>query len=115
MHIHRSSTKVCTSWPYLLRLRDIFVGSLGTNTVVFSVLQRLSVLRNSNQTAQLGTANFLHCCRESDATYVSLGLLTNRGLAYEGLYKWNEALKDYDEVLQTCFSFSCEFSPGMCC
>lgn len=38
-------------------------------------------------------------CREIDATYVSLGLLTNRGLAYEGLYKWKEALKDYDEVL----------------
>ena len=39
-----------------------------------------------------------YLCRESDATYVSLGLLTNRGLAYEGLYMWKEALKEYDEV-----------------
>jgi tetratricopeptide (TPR) repeat protein len=35
-----------------------------------------------------------------DPTYVSLGLLTNRGLAYEGLYMWKEALRDYDEVRQ---------------
>lgn len=36
--------------------------------------------------------------RQTDATYVSLGLLTNRGLAYEGLYMWKDALRDYDEV-----------------
>jgi hypothetical protein len=41
----------------------------------------------------------MNACREKDATYVSLGLLTNRGLAYEGLYMWKEALRDYDAVL----------------
>jgi hypothetical protein len=37
--------------------------------------------------------------RATDATYISLGLLTNRGLAYEGMYKWREALSNYDEAV----------------
>lgn len=33
-----------------------------------------------------------------DPKYVSLGLLSNRALAYEGLYQWAEALRDYNDV-----------------
>ena len=32
--------------------------------------------------------------------YKSLGLLSNRALAYEGLSDWNGALRDYDEVVR---------------
>lgn len=32
--------------------------------------------------------------------YKSLGLLSNRALAYEGLSEWSLALKDYDEVVR---------------
>jgi hypothetical protein len=30
--------------------------------------------------------------------YISLGLLSNRALAYEGLYRWKDAIAGYDEV-----------------
>lgn len=33
-----------------------------------------------------------------DPTYVSLGLLSNRALAHEGLYQWDEAIANYDKV-----------------
>ena len=32
--------------------------------------------------------------------YRSLGLLSNRALAYEGLSDWNSAIRDYDEVIR---------------
>lgn len=32
--------------------------------------------------------------------YVSLGLMSNRALAYEGLYQWRDAIRDYDQALQ---------------
>lgn len=35
---------------------------------------------------------------QSNGTYASLGLLSNRALAYEGLYKWKEAVDDYSQV-----------------
>lgn len=37
---------------------------------------------------------------QSNGTYASLGLLSNRALAYEGLYKWKEAIDDYNQVGQ---------------
>lgn len=36
--------------------------------------------------------------RTVDANYVSLGLLSNRALANEGLYRWDAAIADYDKV-----------------
>ena len=39
--------------------------------------------------------------KKVDEDYVSIGLLSNRGLAHEGLYQWKEAIADYDQVL-TC-------------
>lgn len=35
---------------------------------------------------------------QSSGTYASLGLLSNRALAYEGIYKWKEAIDDYNQV-----------------
>ena len=35
-----------------------------------------------------------------DPKYVSLGLLSNRALAYEGLYNWRSAIVDYDAALR---------------
>jgi tetratricopeptide (TPR) repeat protein len=35
-----------------------------------------------------------------DADYRSLGLLSNRALAYEGLSDWEGALRDYSEVIR---------------
>lgn len=37
---------------------------------------------------------------QSGGTYASLGLLSNRALAYEGLYKWKEAIDDYSQAIQ---------------
>jgi tetratricopeptide (TPR) repeat protein len=37
--------------------------------------------------------------RTIDPQYVSLGLLSNRALAHEGLDQWNEAIADYDKAL----------------
>ena len=44
--------------------------------------------------------------RTVDAKYVSLGLLSNRALAYEGLYDWQGALSDYDTV-RMCHGVHC--------
>eukprot|EP00892_Ulva_mutabilis_P003677 jgi/Ulvmu1/1681/UM115_0010.1 len=37
---------------------------------------------------------------QSNGTYASLGLLSNRALAYEGLYRWKEAIDDYNQAIQ---------------
>lgn len=41
---------------------------------------------------------------QSSGTYASLGLLSNRALAYEGLYKWKEAVDDYSQVQRPLYS-----------
>jgi len=44
-------------------------------------------------------ADFNKAQELSPANYISLGLLGNRGLAYEGLSQWQQAANDYTRAI----------------